>query len=245
MNGILDKKLIEKLTENEKRVYIYLLDNKKLIDSLKIKELAKITYTSSATVIRTAKKLGFKGYKELGFKLKNEAIPLKDCIDDKFYIKNSFEIEKFFKLLDNGKILLYSEGLGENIAKYFYKKLLLLGKNVEYFNSVICGLAQEKICGVKNYDAIILISRKGKEERTLKLASILKELGTKIIVFTSNPHSKLYKISDLGFKFSENIDEIYENYYPNLFYGYTIVFFESLLKKNYEKNNEITKKITE
>lgn len=64
MNEILNESLIEKLTENEKRVYSYVTKNIRGIENLKIKEIAKNTFTSSATVIRTAKKLGFKGYKE-------------------------------------------------------------------------------------------------------------------------------------------------------------------------------------
>lgn len=245
MDITLDKKLIEKLTENEKRVYDYLLENKKIINSLKLTDLAKNTYTSSSTIIRAAKKLGFKGYRELIFKLLNERIIGEYDGDINFNIKNAFEIERFLKAIDTGKILLYSEGLSEDISKYFYKKFLMLGKNVEYFNSMICGLTGESGCRIKEYDAIILITRKGKGVLSLKLASILKRLGTKIVVFTSNPNSNLYKLSDLGFRFIEDIDEIYENYYPTLFYGYTIVFFESLLKNYYEKNNEIMKKMTE
>lgn len=244
MNQIYDSDLVKRLTENENRVYNYLLNNKKIIESLKLKEISKNTYTSSATIIRTAKKLGFKGYKELIFSLKENRKYLEYDIDKNFYIKNPEEIENLLHVLNCGKILLYAEGLGDNISHYFYKKLLLLGKNVEHYNSMVFDLSKRAF-EAKEYDVLILISRKGKESITFNLAKLLKNLGTKVVVFTSNSNSELYEISDLGIKYIENIDENYENYYPNLFFGYTIIFFEKLLKKCFEKSNKILKKITE
>lgn len=246
MNGKLNENLIEQLTENEKRVYNYLTKNTKEIENLKIKEIAKNTFTSSATVIRTAKKLGFKGYKELIYKIVNKKTILGcNIIGQRFDMKNEGQLNEIIELIDTGKIMLYAEGLASAIVLYIYKKLLLAGKNVESFNSPICRLMLSNHEVNVDYDAIIIVSRLGKEDIPLKIAEYLKNLGSKVILFTSNKKSKLYDIADLVFEYKEHDDESYENYYPTQFFGYTILFFEELFKSYLEKKYKFMKKKSE
>lgn len=50
------------LSSSQKEVAQYILDKKLEIEKLTIQELAHQTYTSPATIIRLAKKLGYEGY---------------------------------------------------------------------------------------------------------------------------------------------------------------------------------------
>lgn len=238
------KSLAEKiklLTENEKRVYTYLSENKGEINGLKIKEICKYTYTSSATVIRTAKKLGYRGYKELIYNLIDKKEPLKCDMSNRFDVKNPERIDRFLEKINSGKICIYAEGLETSVSQYIYQKLLLLGKNVEKFNMLNYDFVEsDNLC-----DVLVIISRDGSEQISLKIAKLLKLLGVEIVVFTSNENSELYRLSDLGIKFIEDLKDGYESYYPNLFFGYTIIFFEKLLKMYFEKKYQILKKITE
>lgn len=246
MDEILNENLIEQLTENEKRVYSYLTKNTEEIENLKIKEIAKNTFTSSATVIRTAKKLGFKGYKELIYKIVNRKAIL-DCniISQRFNTKNKEQLNQIIELIDNGKVMLYAEGLAGTIVSYIYKKLLLAGKNVELFNSSVCRVILSNH-GVKvDYDAIIIVSRLGREDIPLKVAKYLKSLGSKVVLFTSSKRSQLYEVADLAFEYKEYNEGSYENYYPTQFFGYTILFFEELFKTYFEKKYSFMKKKTE
>ncbi|MEG0235306.1 MurR/RpiR family transcriptional regulator [Cetobacterium sp.] len=246
MNEILNESLIEKLTENEKRVYSYVTENIKSIENLKIKEIAKNTFTSSATVVRTAKKLGFKGYKELIYKIVNKKTILEcNVIGQRFNIKNEEQLNEMIELIDNGKIMLYAEGLASAIVLYIYEKLLLAGKNVELFNSPVCRLMLNNHDVEVDYDAIIIVSRLGKGDISLKIAEYLKGLGSKVVLFTSNKKSKLYDSADLIFEYKEHSDGSYENYYPTSFYGYTILFFEELFKLYFEKKYSFMKKKSE
>lgn len=61
----------KKLTDNELQILDYLLANTAAIDGLPLREIAKAIYTSPATIVRLAQKLGFSGYLELLYFLKN------------------------------------------------------------------------------------------------------------------------------------------------------------------------------
>ena len=242
MIEVLNENMIKKLTENEKRVYRYLLSNN--IENLKIKEIAKDTYTSTATVIRMAKKLGFRGYKELSYKIlsKNTMIEC-DITNQMFEIKNYNQLNELSKLVDNGRTLCYGEGLANTIVLYIYKKLLLLGRNVELFNSEICQIILEKEKLEKIYDVVIIISKFGRENISCKLATYLKTTGTKVIVVTINEKSSLYEMADLGFNYKDYKDNNFTNIYPTLFFGYIILLFEKLLKSYSEKKYNFLKKV--
>lgn len=68
-------------THNEKNVIDYILKNPKKVISLSVDELAKATYSSTACIVRLAKKLGMKGYSEFKIKLASELNSL--IIDEK------------------------------------------------------------------------------------------------------------------------------------------------------------------
>ena len=56
-------RLQEGLTNTEKRIAVYILQNINDVPSLTIEVIAKHTYTSHSSVIRLAKKMGYEGFK--------------------------------------------------------------------------------------------------------------------------------------------------------------------------------------
>lgn len=68
------------LSSSQKEVAQYILDKKLEIEKLTIQELAHQTFTSPATIIRLAKKLGYEGYES--FK--------KDFLEEQKYILTHF-----------------------------------------------------------------------------------------------------------------------------------------------------------
>ena len=238
MNVVLNESLLEKLTDNEKRVYDYLVEND--IEDLRIKDLSKNTYTSSATVIRTAKKLGFKGYKELLYYLMSRTNNIECDFKNQFYIKNNHSLDELFEIMGNKKVLFYSEGLAINIAKYLHEKMLMLGKKSSIFKTNLFYLSNKE--ENKKYDAFIIINRLARGKICLQIAEYMKKNNVKVVVVTSNKNSELYKISDIGIAFKEDFENLNEDYYPTLFFGYVIIFFESFFKKYREKKYSFMKK---
>ena len=68
---IIDKmKTLDHLTIQEKYLMDYIINNQEDILKKNINELAKLSYTSSATISRLCKKLGFNGYKNLNINMR-------------------------------------------------------------------------------------------------------------------------------------------------------------------------------
>ena len=86
---IIDKiKALDHLTIQEKYLVDYILDNPDDILQKNINELAQLSYTSTATVSRLCKKLGFKGYKDFKYQYATEYSHLLE-------LKSDLEIEPF------------------------------------------------------------------------------------------------------------------------------------------------------
>lgn len=62
-----------KLNENDMLVLNYIMHNKKACSRLTITELSKHCAVSTASIVRTAQKLGFSGYSEFKYSLKTDA----------------------------------------------------------------------------------------------------------------------------------------------------------------------------
>ncbi|MBC2582080.1 hypothetical protein [Clostridium sp. DJ247] len=62
INNIL---ILNKLSNIEKEVLSYIYQNINYPDKLKVKDVAKSNFTSTTTVMRVTKKLGYSGYKEM------------------------------------------------------------------------------------------------------------------------------------------------------------------------------------
>lgn len=62
-------KYTQSLTVQERHIADYILANPQIVFEATAHELAKLTYTSSSTVVRLCKKLGVKGYPDFQLKL--------------------------------------------------------------------------------------------------------------------------------------------------------------------------------
>ena len=125
------------LTSSEQIIYQYFKDNLHSIIYLSLSDICKELYVSNATVIRFCQKIGFKGFNELKFQLKNElnltnkstnawdTIPhrasiLKDFIDD----INDKIIEQICSEIKNHKsIYIYGRNMSSLPAKYLQSML--------------------------------------------------------------------------------------------------------------------------
>lgn len=64
-----EKKHIVNLNEVDVSILEFIQANQSRLDQITIQEMAKANYTSTSTVFRLAKKLGFSGYREMLFNL--------------------------------------------------------------------------------------------------------------------------------------------------------------------------------
>lgn len=205
--GEAEKKLIQRLQKSPETVL-----------RKSIKDLAKETYTSPATVVRLCKKLGCLGYKDLQNTLAYEValfresrdiafqrITQKDSIEDIIYKVTKKNIESLettrkliepkiviecVKLLEKSRtVTLFGLGTSLLVARDLYLKLLRA--------DVICNVCDDwhaQLLTAKNlreHDLAIVISYSGLTKEMLECAKEAKSNGAKVIAITRAVESKL------------------------------------------------------
>ncbi|QCR35287.1 MurR/RpiR family transcriptional regulator [Nissabacter sp. SGAir0207] len=210
------------LTRAEYRVLAYLVDDRHPTDDqlsrLTVRTLAQETYVSTATILRLCHKLGFSGYSELLFHIKQllngqpatPALPEVAKAADlpaafEHFIENyrrSFRFitaakqQAFSQLLrEEETFFLYGTGFSQLFAEYLTKKLQLLGKN-----ALVSGLGDSRGIFLHNaakYRVFIAISRSGETAAVLEKARIARNIGMTVVAFTRASANSLAQLCDL------------------------------------------------
>lgn len=210
--GDAEKQLIKRLQRNPESVL-----------RKTIKEIAKETYTSPATIVRLCKKLGCSGYKDFQSTLAYEValfresrdiafqkITQKDTVEDIIYKVTKKNIESLettrkllepktitacVKLLETSRtVSLYGLGTSLLVARDLYLKLLRA--------DVICSLCDDwhaQFLTARNLragDLAIVISYSGLTEEMLQCAREARANGAKVIAITRAVESKLAAEAD-------------------------------------------------
>lgn len=210
--GEAEKELIKRLHKNPESVL-----------RKSIKEIAKETYTSPATVVRLCKKLGCKGYKDFQNTLAYEValfqesrdiafqkITREDSMEDIIYKVTKKNIESLettqkliepkvvaecVKLLENSRtVTLFGLGTSLLAARDLYLKLLRA--------DVICNVCDDwhtQLLASRNLrkgDLAIAISYSGLTEEILQCVKEAKGNGAKVIAITRAVESELASEAD-------------------------------------------------
>ena len=210
--GDAEKKLIERLKKNPESIL-----------GKSIKELAKETYTSPATIVRLCKKLGCTGYKNFQNILAYEValfqeskdiafqrINREDSVEDIIYkvTKKNIEslentrklveskiISQCVKLLEKSRsVTLFGLGTSLLVARDLYLKLLRA--------DVICNVCDDwhaQLLTARNLredDVAIIISYSGLTEEMIECGAAAKKNGAKIIAITRATESQLVELAD-------------------------------------------------
>jgi RpiR family carbohydrate utilization transcriptional regulator len=212
------------LTVTEKRVAKYILSNESDIVWYSVASLAEKTNTSEAAIIRTCKKLGYKGFQDLKISIALSLLhPLSEkerkqeiktngdksetkminklyemhvkCIK-KVYSEIDFkEMKKIADVIMESKsIYLFAVGATKAVAADVNHKLLRLGKNT----FLSCdNREQDMIASLADDKSVIwAFSFFGGKESFYDKLLTAKENGATIISLINNKNSSMAKISD-------------------------------------------------
>lgn len=224
---LIEQKLEQvKLSPSQIDVAQFILKERVNIKDMTIKEVADKTYTSTTTIIRLAKKLGYQGYEELKqdylkevhyldthFHNINPNIPFnrddniqrisskittltKETLDDTLSLIEHDSLQKAVRILKTSQTV--------HIVAISY--CLLLGQMFKLDMMRIgkkvdvCDINGEELfipAILNQEDCLIFISYSGQIEKLCQLAKIVKEKGNKIIVITSLGDNELKKYADV------------------------------------------------
>ncbi|OCA55897.1 MurR/RpiR family transcriptional regulator [Photorhabdus namnaonensis] len=210
----------EKITRAEYRVLSYLTTHPLLIGQITVRELAKATFISPATIMRLCQKLGFSGYSEFiwyckqllsgGMPIFGNTQPHHDeIIPDAFehFVTN---YRKTFTLVtpermscfstllrEKESFFLYGAGFSGLFVNYLTQKLQVLGKTA--FRSDPGDSRKIFLSNAMKYEVFIAISRSGQTEQVLDKVRIAHNIGMTVIAFTRSSANPLASLADVHF----------------------------------------------
>ena len=223
INELNELKRMNKLTSTEQGIVNYILTNPEELEKISSRQLAELTYTSPATVVRICQKLGFSGYSEFKIKYLQEVnqTPRMDQINrtnpitsedslhrivNKVAALENTAIEQTKKGIDLDQLNRVSELLNQAMCIDFYafdnnlhlaknacSHFLYAGKQAIIHDSSNAQFMQA-FASVEGHVAII-ISRTGENPMLYRIANVLRERKIPLLVLTESRHSSLAKIS--------------------------------------------------
>lgn len=257
-------------SQSEKEIGRYILKHGDQVLNMSVKELAKKTYTSPATIVRLCKKIGLEGYND--FKIKYSAElqydhHFSDRVDVNFpFLKNDSQIQISHKLaslyqevvLETTQLLNYDElqkivevlykhqnidmyGSGNSMlaALSFQHKMMRIQRNVN-----IKSLNGEQIFMTYNSTPehiAIIISYSGETNELIRVAQVLKQKKTPIIVLTSVGDNRLSHYADY-ILYMGSREKVFTKIAPfasQISMEYLLnIIFSCIFQKDYDKNTE-------
>ncbi|MFD3155879.1 MurR/RpiR family transcriptional regulator [Haloimpatiens sp. FM7330] len=238
------------LTETEINVLKYIIDNIYDVNKMGVRGVAKNNFTSTSTIMRLAKKLGYSGFLEMQYNLlsltKNE---LGDNLNDNDFIESlnmdrllgineRKSIDDFIDILfndDHKFIFIYANGFSGIVAEYINKKLLVMGKRCIFSNGTdSIGVFENNLDSIS---AVIVISKSGETPMVLNKVRTAKEHDIKVISFTNERENSISKLSHISFKIEDTNKLDDRNLMPNTFFPKVLVLFELLIYEYYKNKN--------
>ncbi|MCR1900016.1 MurR/RpiR family transcriptional regulator [Irregularibacter muris] len=207
----LQKEIYQNLSSTEKQVLKFLNNNEDKIPFLSITQIAKKSFTSSATVSRTIQKCGFSGINELRYKIstkKNKkelespyvvnnilAKSYRECTKtiDNISSTSIFQTIEFMK--NSRRIFIVARGFTALIAEEFQMYLQLLKYDAVIVKDVMWMKNIHKI--VSNKDVVIILSLQNSTPELVETARTAKKCGAKIVICCCKTPTNLEKYSDV------------------------------------------------
>lgn len=213
----------DEMTERDKDICRYMLENPEKIEGLSAREIGLATFTSAASVTRFCQKLGVKGFPEFKIKfvseLRNglleeneETVAVSEHENAVTMIRKVTKIEQQAieetrKELSYSQLVRISRMISDAAAVDFYA----YDMNV-YLAQYGCSLffhagKQSNVYSATNIQGLralmpsdghisILLSHTGESKRLAEIIKLLKKKGGKVIVITSGKNRTLAKAAD-------------------------------------------------
>lgn len=268
MNILEQLKKIDDFSDAEQHVIHYLLTFPENIVNLSIKDLAKLSNTSTSTVTRLVNKLnnnkGYSHFKAIFFSEINTMAPSKEndssilASDTTFSILNKIAVlqtdaiektrqsinrvtlTRVFTLLNNSnKIEFYGFDDNLHMVKYHLSRLMSLGKQVIIHDSTNAQFFQA-YSSTKD-DVAIVVSRTGTNRRLLEIIDILRLRKTKLIIMTPDRQSPIAKHSTEWLQVEDDPNsQLFGNITFETSLQYILnVIFSLFYSKNQEQNKAL------
>lgn len=207
------------LTEAEQRVCKYIIYNFEDVSNMSLSDLTACVHTSKTVVINVAQKLGFEGFTDLRYylkehmKFKNNVTDVKelsDVIVRLAKMTGNFVSERELQaaaIAINEAKTVYVAARGTSKSCAMHLNHLLLSMGIKCIMMVDYNLMEAVTSQLNPNEVIIYISLSGETRKIVDSANIAKSRGSSIIALTSFTDNRLSRIADVGlYTASDSVD---------------------------------------
>ena len=212
----------ERLTESEKRVCNYIVQNYKEVADMSINDLAERAFASKTVVINMAQKLDFSGYTELRYYLKSKISSKEEEVMSPYASRDSVlklskltgnimnfeDMDQVAKdILKSRTVYVSARGTSKSCATHLSHLLLTMGVKCVLINDYnLLSITASKI---ERNELFILFSLSGETRKIIEAAEIVKARGAKVVGITSFSHNNLSRLADINlYAATESTDTI-------------------------------------
>ena len=240
----------EHLSAAEQVIAKTILDNPECILHSSAKELAELCFTSSPTIIRFCRKLGFNGYPEFRYQYieeyssapkEKEEITISSSLNDvlrllplryELVAKNSADrinTKEFAYIVSEFRkantIDFYATGINMGIAQAACVRFANLGYHAQVQLGINKHYILQQTAQQREKTLSFIISHTGTNETVLEVARYLKEQHMKC-VHLGRTNNELYDIADYHILWD---NDRYDHRYDNLSYPLSLMFILDVL----------------
>ena len=198
-----------KFNDTDDQIIEYIRDNKELVIKQSIQKTAEKLYTVPNSIVRLAKKMGYEGFSQMKFELKQEledkenapSTIIKREISPNIFrtleLINDDLIETVVKKIQNAR-KVYFLGMGDSIyfCEMFSKNLRCVGKRSDFFQHRHDMMYSAMNCQPK--DIFFAISISGESREVIEASEQAHARGAIVISITHLSESTLSKLADIN-----------------------------------------------
>lgn len=217
----------DELTDLEKKIVEYIMDNPENVLNLTANEIAEDLYISKTTIINLSKKLGFDGYSELRYyiknyvekkKAKNTNLTYEDILGtiyEEITKTLSLQSEKNVKaiverLLSAKAIYIISRGASKPIGDLLSSRLALMKVKSIFINDQ--NLIDVLGDGLDKEEVLLLMSLSGETEKIKNIAKVARARNVDVVSLTAFSNNTLQRIANYKlFCFAEQSETKYND----------------------------------
>lgn len=249
MNALFPYDKLRTLNELETVVYTYINRHQEEVETMPIRALAKAAHVSTSTILRFANKMGYEGYSELRFAIKQHqrnslastaaetydiTVPLADFFNKVNTVDFSLLIDQAITMIEAAPLVLfYGIGTGNSLAQYGARYLSNAGKLALPVEDTFQPFPHGNPLPPKT--VIIILSVSGETREVLQLVNKVQPDDVRVIAVTNHGNSTLAQMSDLVISY----------YMPELKHGdlnlttqVPVIYLEELIAHRIEENRQ-------
>lgn len=234
------------LTDTERAVLEFLLTHIDEALKLGVRGVAKANFTSTSTVMRLSRKLGYNGFIEMYYKLLGAAgkgtpvYELNEGFLSHFAGDGNVSMENYRSLRlaaqrihkTDQMVFIYGMGFSSMMAEYLAKKLLVLGIKCIFSDGAdSIGVFENNL---EDIGVFIAFSRSGRSPYVLNRVKMAEKNSVFTMGFTNDGASPLKEYCSCVIEVPDDNPLDDRNMKPTLFFSKTITMIELLIYEYYQ-----------